>query len=388
MDAGLELAAVFGQMVDGQGLHGERQVHDLDRVAVAARQVHQQPTAEQVQAPAVGQAVLGDVPARLAFFPGQGVEPGHVDLRVHAAGVGEDGAVFHPLEVLAAEDAVGSGGGDEEVAEARRLEERHHPVAVGHGFERAHRVHFAHHHAGVQPGGAPRQALPAPAVARQHHGLPAEVEVGERQHRREDRLAGAVAVVEEVLAKSVVAGDDGIGEQALAFHVAQLGDAGGGLLGGAPDLAGALLHASVQQAGELGAVVDQQHRAGFEHAVQVRFESFRRSVGLGEDGYAFGGHRGGDVVLDVPRTRARQSHARPGAVEQDAQVSGLGFERDADADGDVAQGAVGEVLLEDGVQHGRVLLHPADLALPFGGQGRVFDDGFRHRESCQRQLCR
>src|SRR3989304_7578367 len=52
MDAGLELAAVFGQMVDGQGLHGERQVHDLARGAVAARPVPQHPTDEQGAGPA------------------------------------------------------------------------------------------------------------------------------------------------------------------------------------------------------------------------------------------------------------------------------------------------------------------------------------------------
>ncbi len=61
-------------------------------------------------------------------------------------GVGQQRAVLHPLEVLAAQDPPRSRHRDEDVARARPPQRRHHLVAGHPRLERPHRVDFANDH--------------------------------------------------------------------------------------------------------------------------------------------------------------------------------------------------------------------------------------------------
>src|SRR6266436_2346206 len=53
-----------------------------------------------------------------------------LDLVVEVPGVREDGAVFHGLEVLCGDDVHVARAGDEEIAAASRVRDRHHLIAV------------------------------------------------------------------------------------------------------------------------------------------------------------------------------------------------------------------------------------------------------------------
>ena len=74
-----------------------------------------------------------------------------------------------------------------------------HLEAVHHGFERAQRIDLADDHVGAQALGAHRDALAARAVADDGDHAAGDQDVGRAQDAVDRRLAGAVAVVEEVL---------------------------------------------------------------------------------------------------------------------------------------------------------------------------------------------
>ena len=103
----------------------------------------------EVDEPALGDEVealrpeveLLDVVAHLAHVPlGQLAQRDEVELGVEVAAVGQDGAVAHGHEVLAAEDVDVAGGGDEDLAPGRGLADGHDLEAVHERLERAHRV--------------------------------------------------------------------------------------------------------------------------------------------------------------------------------------------------------------------------------------------------------
>ena len=125
------------------------------------------------------------------------------------AGVAADGAVLHREEVLAGDDAVAAGHGDEEIAQRGCLAHLHHAEAVHHGLHRLDRIHFSDNDFGAQAFGAHRNALAAPAVAGHDHGLAGHDEIRSAVDAVPDRLAGAVAVVEEMLALGIVDQDHG-----------------------------------------------------------------------------------------------------------------------------------------------------------------------------------
>ena len=117
MDSGRELGGPVREVVDRERLHGEGEVHDLDRVTVGRGDVHERALREKVDPPAVGEHVLGDVAARLALFDRELRKRGHVDLVGVVARVGEERPIFHDLEVLPPEDPDRAGAGQEDVAD-------------------------------------------------------------------------------------------------------------------------------------------------------------------------------------------------------------------------------------------------------------------------------
>jgi hypothetical protein len=91
-----------------------------------------------------------------------------------------------------------------------RLRHGHDAVAVHLGLEGAHRVHFGYDDVGAQAPGSRGEAAAAPPVPRDDHRRTREQHVGRPEDAVDGGLAGAVAVVEEVLRPGVVDGDDGV----------------------------------------------------------------------------------------------------------------------------------------------------------------------------------
>src|SRR5918997_294762 len=100
METWRHVRRVPGEVVGGEGLDREGEVHDLYRVAVGRGDVDQPAASEHVQAPPVLKLVLGNVAPDLAHRRGLLLERRQVELMIVVAGVGEHGAVLHAREVL------------------------------------------------------------------------------------------------------------------------------------------------------------------------------------------------------------------------------------------------------------------------------------------------
>ena len=108
----------------------------------------------------------------------------------------------------------------------------------------------------AQPLCAHRHALAAPAVAGDDDGLARHDEVGCAVDAVPDRLPGAVAVVEQVLAVGVVDEDHREAQSPFGCHRLQTDDAGCRLFAAAEDVLQFIGHFLVQRADEVAAVVD------------------------------------------------------------------------------------------------------------------------------------
>src|SRR5215211_1533308 len=66
LDARRQIGCVAGEVVRGERLHREGEVHDLDGMTVRSGDVYQATARQDVQPSTVGELVLGDVAANLA----------------------------------------------------------------------------------------------------------------------------------------------------------------------------------------------------------------------------------------------------------------------------------------------------------------------------------
>ena len=163
-----------------------------------------------------------------------------------------------------------AGRGAEDVADRGRLGHRHHLVAVHQRLERPHRVDLGDDHVRAHAARAHRDAAPDPAVARDDEPLAGEQDVRRADDPVDRRLAGAVAVVEEVLRLRVVDGDDREAERAVGLDRLQADDAGRRLLDAGDDVAELLAAGGVQDADHVGAVVHRQLRLVVDRGLDVR----------------------------------------------------------------------------------------------------------------------
>ena len=203
---------------------------------LGGREVDDSPAGEEMEPPPTPEVVALDQRAHLLrSVARQRAQVVEVDLDVEVPGVGEHGAVLHPLEVLAAQDGARAGDGDEHVAALGGLQRRHDLEAVHPGLQRAHRVHLAHDHRRAGPAGALGDPLARPAVADDHKRVAGQQEVGGAQDAVQRRLPGAVAVVEGTLRERLVHGQHRVGEPACGVEAADTDQARGGVLRPAED---------------------------------------------------------------------------------------------------------------------------------------------------------
>ena len=96
-----------------------------------------------------------------------------------------------------------------------------------------HGIDFGDDHVGAESLGAHGHAASAPAVAGDHDLEAGDQKVGGANDAVNRGLAGAVAIVEEMLGFGIVHGNDGIFQRAVFRHGAETNHAGGGFLGAA-----------------------------------------------------------------------------------------------------------------------------------------------------------
>ena len=172
-------------------------------------EVHQPAVGEQVEPPSVGERELLDELARLARLGRERTQRRDVDLDVEVAGVREDRAVLHPLHVLARAITRLSPVAVQKMSPISAASlHRQHLEAVHRRLERPHRVDLGDDHERAHAARPHGDAAPDPAVAADDEALAGEQDVRRADDPVDRRLAGAVAVVEQVLRLRVVDGDD------------------------------------------------------------------------------------------------------------------------------------------------------------------------------------
>ena len=370
---GARSRAARHEILDHERLQGEGHVHDRRRMALAGREVDDAPGGQQVQAPPA-EVVLLDERQDVADVDrdrAQGVE---VDLHVEVPGVGQDRAVLHALEVLAAQDRARAGDGDEDVAARRRLQRGHDLEALHPRLQRAHGIDLADHDLGAGAAGALGQAAPGPAVAEDDEGLPGQQDVGRAQDAVERRLAGAVVVVEDALGVRLVDGDDRARQAPLGLERADAQQARGRLLGAADQPLADPGASVVHEHHEVGAVVERDVRA------PARARRHVGGVGLGVLAVArmdlraeVLGQRRRRLVLRGERVGGAQRHLGAPGDERAHEVGGLGGDVQARRHRDALERALVGEALADRAQDGHLGVGPFD-ARPARGRERGVGD--------------
>ena len=248
------------------------------------------------------------------------------------AAVRDQDAVLQEHERLGRDAVDRARRGDQDVRIRERLLERADAVAVHVRLERRDRVDLDHGHAPAGATGRPREPFPDPAVADDAELAAGEGQVREPVDRRERRLAGAVAVVEQVLAERVVGRDRRERELSGRLHRAQPRDAGRRLLGHAREPCRDLGPVLDDPRRQLGAVVDDDLRLRVGDGEQVGVELVARGAVARVHLDPARDERGADRVLRRARVRAGGDDLRAGVGEQRRQVRRLRLEMDDDRD--------------------------------------------------------
>src|SRR5215471_8505417 len=127
-------------------------------------QVDQTAFAEKVDFAAVLHRVLFHEIARSALGRGHLLKCRDVDLHVEVTGVRDDGTVLHHLKMLLCEHILIAGDGAEDVAELGRLDHRHHPETVHHGFQCLGWINLGHDHFRASSAHATGKTATTPAI--------------------------------------------------------------------------------------------------------------------------------------------------------------------------------------------------------------------------------
>ena len=171
---------------------------------------------------------------------GVALQAGHLDLVVEVTDVAQDRLVLHRLHVLEGDDALVAGGGDDDVRPADGLFDGLDLEAVHQRLQRVDRVDLGDRDAGALRLERLGAALADVAVATDQRGLAADQDVGAAVDAVDQRVAGAVLVVELALGDRVVDVDGRERQLTGGGELVQPQHAGGGLLGDALDRLGDL----------------------------------------------------------------------------------------------------------------------------------------------------
>ena len=250
-----------------------------------------------------------------------------------------------------------------------RFGHRHHPEAIHHRFQGRQRIDLGDDHVGAHAARPHRQAAPAPAIAGDDEILARQQDIGGADDAVDGGLAGAVAVIEEVLGHGIVDGDDREGQRAIGRHGAQADHAGGGLFGAADHVLQQVAALLVQRADQVGAVVHGDVGLVIQGGVDMLVIG---DVVLALDGkdrdLEMRHQRRRHIILGGERVGGGQHHIRAAQVQGVHQVGGLGGHVQAGGDAHPLQRALLGKALADQAQDGHLPLGPFDAPPAAFGQ--------------------
>ena len=341
-------------------------------MALGGCEVHEPAVRDQVEPPSVLELELVHELSQRPGLGRQGTQRRDLDLDVEVPRVREHRAVLHPLDVLAGDDRLVAGRRHEDVPDLGRALHRQHLEPVHRGLERPERIDLGDDHVrahALRPHG---DAAATPAVAGDD-----ELPAGEEDVRRTDdpvdrRLAGPVAVVEEVLGLRVVHRDDREPERAVALERTEADHAGGRLLGAADDVAELLAAVRVEDADHVGAVVHRDLRLMIDRRLDVLVVGVVVLALDREDGdVVLLDEGGGDVVLGRERVRRAEHDVGTSGLEGPHQVRRLARDVQARRDAVAGKRLLALEPIADRGQHRHLPVGPLDPVQAFGRKRHV-----------------
>ena len=251
---------------------------------------------------------------------------------------------------------------------------RQHLEAVHHCLERLHRIDLGNDHVRAHALGASGETAAAPAVAGDHELAPGEQLVRRANDAVDRRLAGSIAVVEEVLRLRLVDRDDREAERAVALERLQADDARRRLFRAADHVAELLAAMRVQDADHIGAVVHRDLRLVVDCGLDVRVV---RVVVLAVDredrDVVLLDERRCDIVLRRERIRRAEHDVGAAGLQRASEVRRLGRHVQAGRNAVSGQRLFALEALADRREHGHVAVGPLDPANALLGEPEILD---------------
>eukprot|EP00128_Syssomonas_multiformis_P016851 Colp12_sorted_trinity150504_noHs@2414 len=297
----LVVGVVLPQLNLGKDLVGERVGHDEGGMASGAAKVDETALGEEDDVAAVLEGVAVNLGLDVDTLSGVGVKPRHIDLAVEVTDVAEDGVLLHLLEVVGADDALATSGGDEDVGLLDSLVEGGDLVTLHGSLESVNGVDLGNDNTGTEAAEGSSATLADITVTSNEGDLTSDHDIGGTLDTIKERLTATVEVVELALGDGVVDVDGGALELTLLHHLVQVVHTSGGLLGDTLDTGKELGVLVVDDVGEVTTVVKDHveglaigEEDGLLNAPVVLL------IGLtlpGIDRDASGGNGGGSVIL-------------------------------------------------------------------------------------------
>ena len=236
------------------------------------------------------------------------------------------------------------------------------------------RIDLGDDHPGAHALGPHGQTPAAPAVARHHQDAAGKQAVGGPDDAIDGALAGAVAVVEEILGVGVVHRDHGVAQHPVHGHGLQADNPGGGLFAAAPDARDEFLALGMDGEDQVGPVVHTD--LGFEIQSLVDVAVIGVAVfpldGEGGDLLVLGEKRG-HVVLGAQGVTGAQGELGAAGLEGHHQRRSFGGDVQAGGQAHPLQGLFLGKALTDGGQYGHFPHGPLHPERAFVGQIYIVD---------------
>ena len=212
--------------------------------------------------------------------------------------VGHDRPILHRGEVYLVEDASVPGDGDEYVPDLRCLRDGHHRVAIHDCLQSRDGLDLGHDDMGSQTTCPHRYPPAAPAIAADHHPLSGPQDIGGSGNAVDGALAGAIAVIKEVLRIRLVHSYDGVEELPLLSQAPQPDTTGGSLFSASDNIADEFLAIFMNCAHQVSAIVQGDMGSMFQGSINVLVIGFVVLPIYGIDRDAILCHQGrSDIVL-------------------------------------------------------------------------------------------
>ena len=271
-----------------------------------------------------------------------------------------------------------AGDGEEIVPQRCGFVHRHDLEAIHDRFNSFDGVYFRDDDMGTQSLGTHGNALAAPAIAGDDHGLAGDREVCAADDTVPCGLAGAVAVIEEVLAVGIVDRNHREFQLFILFQDLQAVYAGGCFFGAADEVLPCIHSRGMEQVYQVAAVVDDDVRHMVQGFIQEHGVFLVRATVPCIDGDAVLYEGCGNGILGGQWVAAGADDVGPCCFQGQCQVRGLGFQMDGHDDGLALEGLVFDEFLPQRIEGGHEFCHPPDALFTVFSQGNIPNHRITH----------